>query len=392
MPDPIYNEDIRAFIVDRHRMLGSARRHIDNLHDAKEHDKFSVSYTAEMVTAISDHLNVHFSADSALPDLDEWAGANTPQRAYRAAGGDPGLELWDYYDNESLDYVVINPASTNDYFTYPPTITFDHVNGSGATVRPIMGELTHIDMGAEGTGYTTLPTITVSAPDDIDGTTATAACFRGKVTSIAVDTGGSSFTSVPTIVIDMPDGSNTAAHRATATAVLTSDSISAITIDYEGVGYTQTPAVTISGGGGSGAGATATADTSVIRGSYVTLAGSGYSTAPTITLSNEGNGSGATLLAFVNPFMVADIKVLTAGSNYNSYATITVDLTGPPQPDASTTAQDADNGYIPAGWFEEPPELNATTQRQVYRTERTGSLEAWNDWQVPTLFSEYSTT
>ena len=90
--------------------------------------------------------------------------------------------------------------------------------------------------------------------------------------------------------------------------------------------------------------------------------------------------------------MVADIKVLTAGSNYNSYATITVDLTGPPQPDASTTAQDADNGYIPAGWFEEPPELNATTQRQVYRTERTGSLEAWNDWQVPTLFSEYSTT
>ena len=88
----------------------------------------------------------------------------------------------------------------------------------------------------------------------------------------------------------MPDGSNTAAHRATATAVLSGDAVSAITIDYEGVGYTQTPAVTISGGGGSGAGATATADTSVIRGSYVTLAGSGYTTAPTITLSNQGNG------------------------------------------------------------------------------------------------------
>jgi len=76
-----------------------------------------------------------------------------------------------------------------------------------------------------------------------------------SILSITVTNDGSGYTSVPTVTIAAPN----IAYGTTATAVATvvSNKVSAITVTIAGSGYTTAPAVTITGGGGSGATATA---------------------------------------------------------------------------------------------------------------------------------------
>ena len=76
-----------------------------------------------------------------------------------------------------------------------------------------------------------------------------------SVLSIAVTNDGSGYTSVPTVTIASPNLAYGTTASATATVV--SNKISSITVTYAGSGYTSAPAVTFSGGGGSNAAATA---------------------------------------------------------------------------------------------------------------------------------------
>lgn len=76
-----------------------------------------------------------------------------------------------------------------------------------------------------------------------------------SVLSITVTNDGTGYTSTPTVVISAPS----LAYGTTATAVasIVSNKVSAITVTNAGSGYTTAPTVTISGGGGSSATATA---------------------------------------------------------------------------------------------------------------------------------------
>jgi len=74
---------------------------------------------------------------------------------------------------------------------------------------------------------------------------------------------------------------------AKATSTITGDAVSAITITDGGAHYkvATPPSVTISGGGGTGATATATvSSTGIVNGITITSGGSGYTTAPTVTI------------------------------------------------------------------------------------------------------------
>jgi len=79
--------------------------------------------------------------------------------------------------------------------------------------------------------------------------------------------------------------------------------ITGLTLTAPGSGYTSAPTVTISGGGGSGAAATATVDLTPtdaafgqVTGFTVTAVGVGYTSAPTVAITG-GGGSGATATA-----------------------------------------------------------------------------------------------
>jgi len=76
------------------------------------------------------------------------------------------------------------------------------------------------------------------------------------VASTAITAGGSAYTSAPTVILSAPPTGGT---QATGTATLTLGAVSGITLTNAGAGYTDgPPTVTFSGGGGSGATATAT--------------------------------------------------------------------------------------------------------------------------------------
>ena len=95
-----------------------------------------------------------------------------------------------------------------------------------------------------------------------------------KTTNTVVTAGGSGYTTAPTVTIAASTGVAPAdgGVAATATATLTGDAVSAITITNAGFGYDLTgsaPVVTISGGGGSGATATVELDTGNVQGKLI---------------------------------------------------------------------------------------------------------------------------
>lgn len=89
-----------------------------------------------------------------------------------------------------------------------------------------------------------------------------------------------------------------------------------------GVGYVTGPIVTISGGGGAGATAVANVSNGEISSITVTAEGSGYTSAPTITIS--GNGSGATASATITGGAITAIAVANPGTGYVATQSVTV--------------------------------------------------------------------
>ena len=397
MTDPTYNEDIRAYITDRYDALGNASRHTRDLVTAKNHDKFTTDYTTVMRDLIADYLNLHHADDPEFPDLDEWAGENTPQRAYQVSGGDigdasstSGFWFTENYTSGVMTSTTILAGNHGDHFTLPPTVTLEHVNGTGADVRCVMGWVTGCSITAEGDDYTSTPTVAISAPDDTNGTQATMAVYRGWVTAATVTAGGTGYVAADTVTIGGSDDNNEG--TASASLVVESGVVTGIVIDDGGSGYTNVPSVTINSSTGSGAAATAVTDDSVIAGCYIITAGAGYTTTPTATMSG-GGGTGAALDVLFNPGVVGDVYIVSGGTGYDvgvsGYPTLVISATPPAAP-ASTTAQKADDDYVPDSWTEVQPVANSTDGRYVWRTERTGFSGSWVDWATPTLVAEYS--
>ena len=76
---------------------------------------------------------------------------------------------------------------------------------------------------------------------------------NNSVASATVTAGGSGYSSAPTVTFSAP----TSGITATGTATVSGGAVTAITITNAGNGYTSAPTITFSGGGGSGAAATA---------------------------------------------------------------------------------------------------------------------------------------
>ena len=92
------------------------------------------------------------------------------------------------------------------------------------------------------------------------------------------------------------------------------DVVSAISVTAGGSGYSAAPSVTITGGGGYGATATAVITSNAVSSIIITNPGRGYTTKPTVTITG-GSGSGATVSA-------AQITIATI--TYTGYKTFAV--------------------------------------------------------------------
>lgn len=195
-----------------------------------------------------------------------------------------------------------------------------------------------ITVNAGGSGYTSAPSVSFSGGGG-SGATAAATVAGGAVTGITVTAGGSGYTSAPAVTLTGGGGTG-----ASATAIIDisagrdlkvasvftgwnnnnpvpfdntdTGSVTAITVTAGGSGYTSAPAVTLAGGGGTGASATATI-TGPVTSITINAGGSGYTSAPTVTFTG-GGGSGATATATVEGGVVTGISVVNGGSGYTS--------------------------------------------------------------------------
>jgi hypothetical protein len=225
---------------------------------------------------------------------------------------------------------TIGITNAGSGYTTVPTVTIsapNQTNGVQATavasISNASGTIISAQVTNVGSGFTSLPTVTIAPPASQFGVQAqgTPTISGGTVVAISITNPGSGYTSAPSITITGGGGSS-----ATANAVLGSGLVSAITITNPGSGYTSTPTVTISGGGGNNATAVAgflTFNTGAV-GIVITNGGTGYTTAPTVNITAApGGGTNATANAIVNGGVVTQIVVTNPGAGYTSAPTIT---------------------------------------------------------------------
>ncbi len=143
---------------------------------------------------------------------------------------------------------------------------------------------------AGGSGYTA-PTVTFSAPPTCAiEATAYATLSGSTVGAITVyGGGGSGYTAAPLVVITAPPAGGT---QATAHATVSGGAVTGVVIDNAGSGYTSAPTVSLSGG--TTAKGTATVVSGAVTAIVMTNPGSGYTSSPSVTITGAGTGATAT--------------------------------------------------------------------------------------------------
>ena len=281
--------------------------------------------------------NVTSNSVSTLANASTFSAAGVRARQWkdeRAIIIDPdkGYKTWDGTNLVTVGCIGpigITNAGTN--YTTVPTITISAPNETGgqqatavAAISNAAGTVISAQVTNTGSGYTSIPTVTIAAPASSYGVQAqgSAVLSGGNVVAISITNPGSGYTSAPSITITGGGGTNAA-----ATAVLGSGLVSAITITNPGSGYTATPTVTISGGGGNNATAVAgflTFATGAI-GVVVNTGGSGYTSTPTVNISAAPvGGTNAAATAIVNGGVVTNIIVTNPGAGYTSTPSVTI--------------------------------------------------------------------
>jgi hypothetical protein len=206
------------------------------------------------------------------------------------------VNYFDMYGSAATKAIQFKVAGsdTNISMAFQPkgTGAIDLAAGSSGVNISNGGTVTAITRTAVGSGYTTNPTVNITAPTTAGGVQAVLACTLGLGNSIAA--GGTGYTAGD--VLTVVGGTFTIAATFTVTTVA-SGVVTAITQTNQGA-YTVAPTTPASTTGGTGTGFTANNNAVFINIPTITTAGSGYIEQPTITFSG-GGGSGAAAFANV---------------------------------------------------------------------------------------------
>jgi len=202
-----------------------------------------------------------------------------------------------------------------------------------------VGSIGSVGITNTGSGYTTPPTVTVSAPNEANGVQATVTASisnaASTITNITITAGGTGYTSFPTITIAPPTSPYGVQAQAVVTSI-TGGAVSSIQITNPGYGYNTAPSITFSSGA---AAATAVVGSGLVSALTITNAGSGYTSAPTLTFTG-GGGSGASAVAGPLTFKTGTIGIIVtdSGTGYTSTPTVVIDAAPSGGTNAAATA------------------------------------------------------
>jgi hypothetical protein len=124
------------------------------------------------------------------------------------------------------------------------------VTGEAITFYPTSAAVASVTVTAVGGGYTTHPTVTMSAPPDNSGGTTATATVRTRLQYIKIIDGGAGYTGAPTLTFARGAGDTTSTLPA-ATAIVDGGQVVGFTITNEGLNILAAGTVTASLGGGT---------------------------------------------------------------------------------------------------------------------------------------------
>lgn len=237
-----------------------------------------------------------------------WGSVNDGSNVTAAAAG----ELFDAIANiyPRAQILAFGPTWPSEPNYDPPKIS-----AAGIIAAAKERRIPYLDGGLGVTGKPTWIT-TANKQTYYNGTaaTATAAVSSGEVSSATVVSGGDGYDphgSAPVVTIS-GDGTGAA-----ASAVM-NFRVTDIQLLNGGFGYTSAPTVTVS----NGATAVSRLSGSSVGSILVTSQGENYTGTPTVTIS--GDGSGATATAVIEGGRVVAIKVTAGGSGYTTAPAVTI--------------------------------------------------------------------
>jgi hypothetical protein len=233
----------------------------------------------------------------------------------------------------------------------PPTSSFGVQAQAAASIQG--GGVVVISVNNPGSGYTSSPSVSITGGGGANAT-ATAVLGSGLVSAIAITEAGSGYTAAPTITISGGQTANVAVANVARTSnvatittssahgvstgdivdVSTSNSTfngtritvasipSNVTFTYANTGANL--AIEAATGNVSFSAATAVAGYLTFKtgavGILITAGGTGYTSAPNVTITGAGTGANAT--AIVNGGVVTQVVVTNPGNNYTSNTTV----------------------------------------------------------------------
>ena len=186
-----------------------------------------------------------------------------------------------------------------------------------------IGSVGFIGIKDAGAGYTSTPSITISAPQETSGNvraTATVTVSGGNVTAITLTNGGQGYTAAPTVTISGGGASRNAI--AVASLVTFKTGTVSVVMNTLGTGYSNASNVTVTIGDSTGwttrAVGNAIASGGQITQVVMTNAGAGYTSASNVTVvitdSSPTPGTGATATAVVNTDQIVDVATFSGRS------------------------------------------------------------------------------
>src|SRR6516162_4662890 len=250
------------------------------------------------------------------------AGTTTAGTAYPAATTTAGAVPAVTYNAElPLEFSEIDPVQNKAVDAAVRTPGFTETN-----TKTFGGAIGSITVTSGGTGYTSNPTVTISAPGG-SGTTATASADVGAViTGVTLSSGGSGYAAGTTVTLPAPGTGGT---QATAVPNLRFGVASiAAPAAGTGAGYAVGDVLSFSSGGGAGATATVSAVNGTggitnVTFNAATGAGTGYTAAPTISsVSGPQSVTSVALLSGGTGYAVGNTLSLTGGTT-NAVVTVT---------------------------------------------------------------------
>lgn len=209
-------------------------------------------------------------------------------------------------------YILFSADQTDGYWIWDGSNLFE-----AGTVGP------QVIMLRSGEDYTSQPTVELTTTGAGSGATFEAELKNGSIENMNVTSPGSGFAIDDLINLNISGGGSDNTAKATV-SISSSGGVEAVYVTNGGHDYSGTAQAVATGGGGSGASFSVSGQGGAIIAINIINPGTGYTSAPTITITGGGSGAGFSGFATIFIGQVTSVAVTDGGTGYKTPPTISV--------------------------------------------------------------------